>query len=433
MKREKVAIGALSGVPDIERILPREGLIAVQGQNFSGRTDLLREYVGLGTRGALDKDQYDRCALIGPEIYNSLSGLALSVEDEVRLHLHETESPVTQDTLLETMGLAPIRERNPFELSGGEQALTALAAAIALFPKRLSLDCCFEQVDAYMRQRVLDLLRPWSENGTGVAIADNRLAEYGPGSFHRVDVDATKGRRASVWPQLAPVRIPDDIAEVSAPAVTLDGIRFSYQRRRSPVLRDLSFTLEPGNVYLLDGKNGSGKTTLAKILCGALRPQGGAILVDGTTYWPWREPGRLFAYHFQNPDLQLFSATIEDELLAGPKALGIDSQMIGAGVRKWANALGLCGTLNTHPLDIPFVGRKRVALAATLTMERPWLILDEPTLGQDDETSEMLRSTIRQLAVCGHGVVVISHSDSFRRRLEGRQLVIREGTVAEQH
>lgn len=418
---------------EVEQLLPAQGLTAVGGRNFSGRTERLRQFVGLGTASSLDKHHPGRCAFIGPEIYNALSGLALSVEDEIRLHFHESESPINQDSLIETMGLAPMRARNPFELSGGEQALTALAAGLALFPKRLSLDCCFEQVDAHMRQRVLDLLRPWSEHGTGVAIADNRLVEYAPGSFHRVATLKKRTDSETGSPELTPVRAPAEVADVSAPAITLRGIQFSYRRRGTAVLRDLSLSLEPGNIYLVDGKNGSGKSTLAKILCGAIRPQHGIVLADGKPYSPWREPGRVFAYHFQNPDLQLFCSTVEDELLAGPKALGVNSTPMEVSARRWANVFGLSPALKSHPLDMPFVGRKRVAMAATLTMERPWVILDEPTLGQDDKTSETLAVIIGQLAARGHGVLVISHSANFRRRLGGHRLLIEEGVVAEQH
>jgi energy-coupling factor transport system ATP-binding protein len=244
--------------------------------------------------------------------------------------------------------------------------------------------------------------------------------------------DAT-GQRSEDWVAVGPVVSPTSLSDCPrAPSIHLDGIRFSYRGAGSPVLLDISTTLEPGLVYVLDGANGSGKSTLAKLLAGVLRPQSGAMSLNGSTFQPWREPGTVFAYHFQNPDLQLFSTTVRAEVEAGPRALGLSSDTVGRAARVWGNAFGLEGALDWHPLDLPFVYRKRVALAATFAMVRPWLILDEPTLGQDDETSETIRQMIGALADQGCGILVISHSVGFRERLGGHRLVLKGGRLGGQ-
>jgi energy-coupling factor transport system ATP-binding protein len=416
-----------------EPLAESTGLMFVEGTNFSGRTDLLREFVGLAAeRNTPKSDQGGRRAYIGPEIYNALSGLAATVEDEIRLHFVQNGSLLDPDRLLELLGLASLRDRNPFDLSGGEQALTALGAALALAPERLSLDCCFEQVDNEMRERVLTLLGAQTGHGIHVAVADNRLNEYStrPVSLIKTLAEcSTVGRESA---RLTEVRTPGQIPEIpTAKEIVLEGIRFSYRHHANPVLRDVSIKLQPGEVYLLEGKNGSGKTTLAKILCGALRPQHGTLVADGTLLRPWKNPARLFAYHFQNPDLQLFCACVRDELAAGPTALGMSSRAANDGVRFWAETFGLQGALDWHPLDLPFVGRKRVALAATLAMARPWVVLDEPSLGQDDATSDAIAHIISQLKARGCGVLVISHSTNLRTRLAGRRLMLEGGILIE--
>lgn len=417
----------------LEGLFAGTGLVAVEGRNFTGRTDLLRHFVGLSDhRGGPDAQHDRQGAFIGPEIYNALSGLALSVEDEIRLHAETSRSSLKVDHLLEMLGLEPLSARNPFDLSGGEQALTALAAALALEPKRLSLDCCFEQVDADMRDRILHLLCVEMRYATQVALADNRLQEYSLNPFRCVrttpEPSSTGQHPVDLTPMKAPTQLP--LSGV-APEIVLDGVRFSYQHGATPVVRDLSATLQPGNVYLLEGRNGSGKSTLAKILCGILRPQKGMLRADGDVFCPWREPGQVFAYHFQNPDLQLFCSSVNDELGAGPRALRTSAQLLDRGTHFWAEVFGLSRSMECHPLDLPFVGRKRVALAATLTMARRWLILDEPTLGQDDETSQALVDIIKKLTACHYGVVVISHSVDFRRQLAGRHLLLEGGILAE--
>lgn len=414
--------------------LRENSLTAVRGRNFSGRTSVLRNFVGLGEGAASARDRGDgRDAYVGPEIYNALSGLVTSVEDEVRLHLERSRSSFDFDSLLDALGLTPVRSRNPFELSGGEQALTALAASLAFAPNCLALDCCFEQIDQDKREVVIEHLLRAVRSGTRAMIADNRLAEFSPDVFATVvSPDATR-QHSEDWVAVGPVVSPMSLSDLRrAPSIRLDGIRYSYRGAASPVLLDISTTLEPGRVYLLDGANGSGKSTLAKLLAGVLRPQSGAMSLNGATFQPWREPGSVFAYHFQNPDLQLFSTTVRAEVEAGPRALRLSSDTIERAARVWENAFGLDGALDWHPLDLPFVCRKRVALAATFAMVRPWLILDEPTLGQDDETSETIRKMIGLLADQGCGVLVISHSVGFRERLASHRLVLKRGQLIEQ-
>jgi energy-coupling factor transport system ATP-binding protein len=204
----------------------------------------------------------------------------------------------------------------------------------------------------------------------------------------------------------------------------LSSIRFSYPRGPL-VLRDVSTVLEPGAVYVLEGRNGAGKSTLAKLLCGVIRPREGRILVDRKEYEPWKAPGHLVAYHFQNPDLQLFSTTVEDEVLAGPRALGV-SQEYGASI---ARAFGLSHVGMEHPLSLPFVIRKRIALAATLATARPWMFLDEPTLAQDDASSETIAEIISRLVAAGFGIVLITHSSWLRQHFSSRTLRLEDGSL----
>src|SRR5262249_12173282 len=96
--------------------------------------------------------------------------------------------------------------------------------------------------------------------------------------------------------------------------LSLDGIRFRYRGSSKDVIINASFNLEPGRVYVLEGLNGSGKSTLSKLLAGVLQPTHGEIRFAGRPSSPWKTPGRIVGYHFQNPDLQIFSTTVEEEI-----------------------------------------------------------------------------------------------------------------------
>jgi energy-coupling factor transport system ATP-binding protein len=421
--------------PEALREIEEGHAVALAGRNFSGRTHLLRRWTDVDTgKGGPDAGGREArlSAYIGPEVYNSISGLATTVRQELLLHSPDALDGNPVSALVEDLRLSPLYERNPFTLSGGEQTCLAVASAVALRPRALAIDCPTEQLDFEIKLRLLRWLSNGTGSGTATVIADNRLAEY-EGEFEQVVrmgeavVCGTSERPLHFDP---PAPGAYNCGMRSEPcAIALDALGFGYGKG-PPVLGGVSACLEPG-LYLLDGKNGAGKTTLAKILSGVLKPRAGRILVDGREARLWREPGRVVAYHFQNPDLQLFSTSVQDEIIAGPRALGLGGEECTRRADAVLAAFGLSRIRGEHPLDLPFVIRKRVALAATLAMGGPWTILDEPTLGQDDATSEALAGIIANLLGCGAGVILITHSQWFRRRLAGKVLRLEGGMIAE--
>lgn len=388
---------------------------AIRGPNFSGRTALI------GSRCEQACASGGTAAYVGPEIYGSLSGLASTVEAEIRLQ--RVQGPRTRSVASADDGpagvdseiadtLAPLATRNPGTLSGGEQALLAVACALAGRHDVIGFDCCLEQLDARRRSWLLSLVDR-SDLGGRVLWADNRVREAQDADVV-VDMSDVPPDRPSIG------RLSSCDGSHDAATLALQGVSFAYRAGR-PVLRDLTATLEPGQVYRIYGKNGAGKSTLARLLVGELRPSVGAILHGGRLVRPWREPAALVGYHFQNPDVQLFCTRVDAEVQAGART----AEAAAAST----DALGLGAHGAEHPLDLPFVLRKRVALAATLAMRRPWMVFDEPTLGQDDGAADSLAALLAQLARAGHGIVVISHSDSFCAMLGARQLEMVDGSL----
>ena len=183
----------------------------------------------------------------------------------------------------------------------------------------------------------------------------------------------------------------------------------------------MSLHLAPG-LYHLRGKNGSGKSTFAKLLSGVLRPSHGRILFGDTEWSAHRTPGRHVSYHFQNPDLQLFTKSVEEELLVSCPGHEDRQEAV-------IEAFGLGDYLKTHPLDLPFVLRKRLALAVAMASPAGWLVVDEPTLGQDESNARQIAKMLEMQMLNGRGVVVISHSAWFRDLLPGVCLNLRRGQV----
>lgn len=402
-------------------------VVALGGGNFTGRTATLRALAGLDDMAAGRLTTSPNAIYIPPEIYNAVSGLSPDVNGEFALHETPTGAE-SMNVLARELGLDALRRRSPFDLSGGEQAQLVIATAVGLDPDILALDCCLEQIDATVRNHLLGYLPTVGSRTRTVMLADNRLSEYRipisivpptptPGNGEsplRLDVRALSGTVA-----IGPVSF-------ASGCVAIESVSFRYDRT-SAVLHHSSAYLQPRTVYALEGPNGAGKSTLAKILAGILRPQDGRLKHGNRSIDPSRQPGRIFAYHFQNPDVQLFETTVLGELLASTRHLSPACREPRA--RLCAHAFGLEHVTAVHPLDLPFVARKRLALAATFAMGSPWLILDEPTLGQDAFALSSIADLVRTYAGAGGGVIVITHSEEFRSLVADHRLVMGGGHI----
>lgn len=358
-------------------------LIVLDGPNFSGRTAKIRDWVGLPQEHELISKR-NNCAFIGPNPVNSLSGLAPTVATEIELMATDREAYQEGLRTLDALGFGYIRDQNPFTLSGGEQVVCTIVAAMAGRPTRLGIDCAFEQLASETRSAVMDWL---AEQDGSLMLADNRLNEWYSGSA----IDLAPDPSAPI------LQAPHDQESyaLTGPQIELIDMTFGYTPKKL-VLDHINFVLEPGQTYRLAGKNGSGKSTLSKILTGLLKPIFGEIRVDGKTVRPWTEPGRLAAYHFQNPMFQMFGRSVGSMFSNEHDAAAVFRNFGTGDIAK------------RHPLDLPYVAAKRVALGATLLRPTAIKILDEPTLAQDRDASGCIVSHIAR-----HPGLVISHSKLF--------------------
>jgi energy-coupling factor transporter ATP-binding protein EcfA2 len=190
-----------------------------------------------------------------------------------------------------------------------------------------------------------------------------------------------------------------------------------------PVLRDLSATFRGGEVTALVGRNGVGKTTLLRALAG-LQPCAGSVRVAPA------EPGRNgrpdLGLVFQNADLQLFNATVAEEILYRVPRPDRDFYA-------WLlAALGLAAYEHTPPLLLSEGEKKRLALA-TVLMRRPrhGLLLDEPALGQDSRHKELLLRLLHSLAAAGQLVILTTHDLALAAQADRLLLLGPDGFVAD--
>ncbi|WML68185.1 MAG: cobalt transport system ATP-binding protein, cbiO [Methanoregula sp. SKADARSKE-2] len=191
--------------------------------------------------------------------------------------------------------------------------------------------------------------------------------------------------------------------------------------------RDLCYVY-PGKVTALDrinfiaprkariaviGSNGAGKSTLFKHFNGIFRPTSGTILIRGEpiTKANSREIRKFLGLVFQNPDDQIFSPTVEQDIAFGPTNLGLDEETIRHRVHEALSVVGIEHLAQRVPHHLSGGEKKRVAIAGVIAMEPEVLILDEPTTGLDPKGVADLNSFINSLSAKYGMTVVFSTHD----------------------
>lgn len=393
------------------------------------------------------------------------------------------------DRALEVVGLDGIpRDQPPQTLSGGQQKRLALAAALALLPQVLILDEPAGGLAPTARMEMITVLRGLrasrsltvllTENDPDVivALADEvLLLEAG----HVVK----QGNPESIYPALdsnmlpgvavppagrfaSTVNIGEDIhltcltldqaveqtlryplngassgpahpQEVPTPgilsqeaAVEFEDLAFAYQPDR-PVLRGIDLTIPRGQFVTLTGDNGAGKTTLTKHLIGLLRPMGGRVRLLGADVAGQSigQLARQVGFVFQNPELQIFNATVREEIAFGPQNLGMNGPALEEAVEGTLRLFDLQNIADHPPAVLSFSARRMVALASIAAMSTPVLILDEPTVGLDAEGQVRVMAWLEARHGEGTTIILITHDMELAAAHAERVIVLNGGCI----
>jgi cobalt/nickel transport system ATP-binding protein len=194
--------------------------------------------------------------------------------------------------------------------------------------------------------------------------------------------------------------------------VALRGVSFAYEDGPA-VLSDLDFEVREGRALALLGRNGSGKTTLMRLLSGGLRPRSGELTVEGrpVSYDRKGLTGLRTTVQLvvQDPDDQLFAASVAQDVSFGPLNLGLPDDQVRTRVDEALTALGVSALADRPTHLLSYGQRKRTAIAGAVAMRPRVLILDEPTAGLDPDGQERLLATLDGLRRSGTTVVMATH------------------------
>lgn len=213
----------------------------------------------------------------------------------------------------------------------------------------------------------------------------------------------------------------------------LDALGYRYPDG-SVGLASCSLAIPRGSRNALIGANGSGKTTLFQHANGLLRPLSGELRYGGRAMDYSRAGLRTLRAKvglvFQNPDRQLFSASVREDVSFGPCNLGLDKATVEARVAAALESVGMAEHAGKPVHNLSFGQKKRVCIAGVLAMEPELLLLDEPMAGLDQGMQEELLAVLERLHGRGMTILLATHDIEFAYRWADRIHLMAAGRCA---
>ncbi len=393
------------------------------------------------------------------------------------LGLSRSEIQTRVNGVADSIKIKDLLQRNPHELSGGEQQLVAIAAILSLHPQILVLDEPYANLDPINVRRVREALRSILKQGIGVIVCEHRLP-LTVADAHRmlvlnhggIELDGPPttllnrslesfglepplsvkvGERMGLTP--VPLDIETLKSRVSHQSIPLDlkpdfpvlhshsaGTKrilevenISFSLDNCSILKKISFALNEGESIAIVGANGTGKTVLLKHLNGLYRPMTGNVRIMGkdTRAFKVSRLARHIGIAFQNPNSQFFKLNVWDEITTGAKVLDcFDAEWLQDLIKLFR----LEPLLKRAPFRLSGGEKKRVAFAAALAPKPMILALDEPTAGQDWYFRRALGSLLKELRDRGQAIILVTHDLSFAEQHAHRWLLMAEGRIVKE-
>ena len=213
-------------------------------------------------------------------------------------------------------------------------------------------------------------------------------------------------------------------------ALRMSGVVFRYPSGPA-VIDGVDFGVRPGEAVGLFGSNGAGKSTLLRLAMALEHPVAGSIETLGlpTAGRGPEDFAPLAGFLFQQPERQLFAASVRSECSLAPRLAGWGEARTADSVAEVLNDLGLTETAEEHPYDLPLPRRRLVALAAILTADPQLILLDEPTAALAVASRDRVIGVVRDRARRGRAVLAITHDAGFAHEALDRGLLLDQGRV----
>ena len=472
--------------------------IGIVGANGAGKSTLSQALIGLvpqfyngayGGRVLIDglpaestpiSELCCKVGLVFQNPFNQLSGAKDNVYEEVAFGMQNLGVPRAEmhrrtENALKLLDIWQFRDRNPFDLSGGQMQRVAIASILVMEPDIIVLDEPTSQLDPQGSEEVFRTVDKLAHSGITILMIEQKIEKIAAYCdrilllhqgrqiafdtpqkvFSRPDLEQL-GVQAPVFTRICralgttlpdgsyPVTVEEAANQLRRTSVLppvsaqqeerpelfeIRNLEFSY-RPGTPVLHGINLRLDTRPTAII-GQNGAGKTTLVKLLKGLLRPTGPSIWFRGEdiSHKTVAALAAQVGYVFQNPDDQIFRYNVLDEVMFGPLNIGMSEEQAREKSRAALALTGLSDQENSNPYDLELNERKMVAIASVLAMDPDVLILDEPTIAQDMMGRRRIADIVRTLSAQGKLVLAILHDMDFVAECFDRVVVMAQGQV----
>ena len=343
-------------------------------------------------------------------------------EKEMRRRIFETVSFFGMESLL--------HKRN-CELSGGEQQLVALAAALVMRPKLLLLDEPTSQLDPFAQKNFTALLeRVARELNVAVLVATHDVTAFEHLANTRICLDGEKPDALQADSSSRQVLCPSSSAPNQAstvadntPVLEFSAVTFAYPQSEQLVLSKCSLEVAGREIRALVGGNGSGKSTLLKLAAGILRPRRGRV---------YNQLQQSQGYIPQNPELLFTCQSVGEELTQWQQSGTYSDQ----DIQDLLKASGLLARttyqklMSFHPYDLSGGQQQLLALVKVLLTTPRLLILDEPTKGLDAPTKEAVINLLSYAQAEGTTILVATHDMQLISRVADNVSLVFDGQIS---
>lgn len=213
-------------------------------------------------------------------------------------------------------------------------------------------------------------------------------------------------------------------------ALRIEHVYYSWDSKNYS-LEDIDVTIHDNEFTAIIGQNGAGKSTLLKNISGLLRPSGGSIYIRGKNAREMTVPqiAAEIGFVMQNPDRQLFSATVYDEVSFALKNTGLAEREIRRRTEESLETVGLSGQRDVFPPALGRGDRTKTIIAAVLAMGSNIIILDEPVAGQDYSGSRRIMDIAAELREKGRTIIIVTHNIAMAAEYARRILVMHEKRI----
>ena len=203
------------------------------------------------------------------------------------------------------------------------------------------------------------------------------------------------------------------------PIINLSHISYNYEEVSA--LNDISLEIYAGELIFFTGPTGCGKSTLFKLLNGLIFPTKGEYYFDNKKIDKNTLQDNIFAknfhkrigYIFQNPDVQLFNATVYDEIAFGPRQMNLNEEIIHQRINELLIYLNIQHLQDRPPYHLSGGEQKKVALAAILALNPDILMIDEPLNGLDNKTRQWFKEFLMDFIKANKTILISTHEQEL--------------------